>query len=205
MVEQDTEAACLLAQGLLRAGHSVHVCHDESFGGSSGACVAVEGHRCPLTLAPMDLFLDVLPPASDQSGVEVLLREEGILCAKRHMIPVVLVGAADAHPFMRFATMALSNIPGVADLEAVASAPLPDHSTVATAALRNALRAHGKGSQHATAEVRRRNGGLILHIEVGAPAEHDAMRTIAIKVGQAVRSMDPWATSLDIIIPGSAS
>lgn len=210
MVEQDTEPASRLAQRLVEAGHSVHVCHDEGVCADSGVCVAVQGHPCPLTLAPMDLFLDVVSPVPgtpgvDRSGVEVLLKEEGILCAKRHMIPIVLVGATEAHPFGRFATTQRPDLPRVGDLEAVASSPLPDHSTVAIAALRSALRGRGIGAERAEAEVRRRNGGLVLHIDVGAPAAHDTAQAIAIRVGQAVRAMDPWASSLDIILAGSAS
>jgi len=205
MVEHDTEPAHRMAEQLVATGHSVHSCHDGGVGIDAGTCVALQGRPCPLSLTPMDLFLDVMAPTQDGFGVDLLMREEGVLCSKRRRIPIVIAGTAEGHPFRRFATMERSDLPSVADLEAVASAPLPDHSAVALTALRGALRAHGIEVGRAEAEVRRREGGLLLHIDVGDLANPAAAQAIAIKVGQAVRQLDPWAPSLDITLAKTAS
>ncbi|MGK2958157.1 MAG: hypothetical protein ACSLFB_07115 [Acidimicrobiales bacterium] len=205
MVENNSESAHSVAELLKSSGHSVYSCHDASAIGGLGACVALQYQQCPMNLAPMDLFLDVRSPDGTHSGIEALLMEEGVLCAARRKIPVVIAGEIDNQPFKRWAAIEHPGLPSVAALEDVASAPLPDHSAVATAALRSILRAHGITVDKAEAEVRRRDGGILLHIDFSPSTDASAAQAVAIKVGQAVRQIDPWAPSLDITLSSSSS
>lgn len=205
MVENNSESAHRIAELLKSSGHSVHSCHDASAIEGLDACVALQHQQCPMNLVPMDLLLDVRSPDGTHSGIEALLMEEGVLCAARRKIPVVIAGEINDQPFKRWATIEHPGLPSVAVLEDVASAPLPDHSAVATAALRSTLRAHGIIVDKAEAEVCRRDGGLLLHIDVSPSIDTSAAQAVAIKVGQAVRHIDPWAPSLDITLTNSSS
>ncbi len=205
MVENSSESAQRIAEQLKSVGHSVYSCHDASEIEGLGACVALQHQQCPMDLAPMDLFLDVRSPDGTHSGIEALLMEEGVLCAARRKIPVVIAGEMNNHPFKRWAAIEHHGLPNVAVLEDVASAPLPDHSAVAAAALRATLRAHGITVDKAEAEVRRRDGGLLLHVDFSPSTDASSAQAVAIKVGQAVRQIDPWAPSLDITLSSSSS
>lgn len=80
LTETASAAAHDAAGALTRAGHVVHLCHDES---DPTHCVADLGRRCPLEHAPIDVV------------VAVRARDDGARCGVRRKVPVAVIESSD--------------------------------------------------------------------------------------------------------------
>jgi hypothetical protein len=79
--------------------------------------------------------------------------------------------------------------------------PLPKHSAVATRTVRDTLKAHGCESAGCYAEVRRRNGGLVIEIvEPNVESDPNITAMAAIRASGAVRALDRWARGIDVTV-----
>lgn len=189
MPDTGSPLARLVASELEAAGHTIHRCHDDATGPPT--CRAVLGEDCPLDTVPIDVAVTVRPIAS----AAPLPTEDGILCAIRRRIPVVVTGAVRDHPFRAAATVEAADAANA--VVAVARGVLPGHTAVATDVLHTAL---PQGAA-ARALVRRRKGGALhVTIETGPGLARAAAIPVAVRVARALREYDPWAPSLDLSI-----
>jgi len=176
------------AHSLRAAGHRVHGCHaDET---STVDCVATVVGGCPLDRARIDVVVSTRPSCR-------VVTDEGLLCAARRQLPVVR-RSGDGRWVSPVAPMGGDELAPL--VEFVAGSPLPDHSEVATQAMRTTLGRLGVDAGHAYVVVRRRAGGLtaeLADLDCSSDAEGAAVRAVL----RALRAMDHWAGSIDIFAP----
>lgn len=191
MPEAASPQARSVAAQLEAAGHHVWRCRDDA----GAACRAIQGQPCPLDAAPIEVAVAVRPWASP----EPLPTEDGILCATRRHLPVVIAGAARGHPFRAAATVEESTAEVAAVVASVATDVSPEHTAVATEALRRHLPSeHADGAR---AVVRRRaGGGLRVTITTSPSVPRAVVMAAVIRVAAALRAFDPWSASLDVSI-----
>jgi hypothetical protein len=192
MPETASPQARLVAAELEAAGHEIWRCHDDPVG---SPCRAIRGAPCPLDVAA----IEVAVTARSSPTADVLPTEDGILCATRRRLPVVVAGATRGHPFRAAATVEAGTA-GTADVvAAVATGVAPEHTAVATEALRRHLPAEHAGA--ARAVVRRRaGGGLRVTVSATPAVPRSALLGAATRVAAALRTFDPWSPSLDVSI-----
>jgi hypothetical protein len=83
--------------------------------------------------------------------------------------------------------------------------PLPGLSDRATEALREALASAGVASSKATATVQRRDGRLRVALTVGAEGvERRTLDVAAVRVHQALRTVDRWCDGIDVCFVADA-
>lgn len=186
------------ADALADAGHDVRACHEPGEVGL--ACAALRGRPCPLEDGTVDVVV-LVRPADRRAATPI---EQGALCGARRRIPLVVAGVTEGDPYAQWAIAERDGTDVVGLVEAVAQAPLPDHSQKATAAIVKSLRTQAAAFDWCYAAVRRRAGTL--HVELNiAPEPSPAMRqTITTRVHQQLRAIDPWTPRMEISFPGLA-
>lgn len=192
MMQTGSTAARAAADDLVRHGHDIEVCHPDG----ETACVALTGGRCPLDAAPVDATVVVRPYASPGP----LPLEEGVACAARRGIPLVVAGEPAGHPFADWASAEEEGTSVAAAVETVVAAPLSTLSMLATATLRHALASRGITGTSARVEVRRRHGGAFAEI-LGARDLSSASRAACgVRVAATIRAHDPWVRNIDVAV-----
>ena len=181
--EAITTAASHASAELARAGHTIESCHELRDLGF--ACAALRGDGCPLEQKDIDVAVSV----RTVDGPEPLPGDDGIFCALRHHVPVVVAGDVRAHPFLRFSHWRSSpGEPLRQTVETAARAELPEHSAAATAEARRAA------GPDALARVWRSHGGLRVHIEHAGPRRD----RVSVRVAGVLRELDPYARSINV-------
>src|SRR5919108_201791 len=120
MPETSSTAARMAAKELREAGHVVHTCHEPAATGPS--CVAMHDAPCPLEARPIDVAVDVRPVPLPMPRLD----EEGVRCAIRRHIPLVVAGRVTANPFRPWTTAQCAAADVVETAEATATAPHGD-------------------------------------------------------------------------------
>ena len=180
--ETITTAAALAAQELRAAGHTVHRCHYERDHGVR--CTALRGGSCPLDIAPIDVAVTVR--AVD--GTAAMPADDGVLCAIRHKVPVVVAGDVRRHPFEDLPHIRAYAGESILSAVDAATAVLPEHSLVATAEARR------RAGDDAIATVSRRDARL--HADVQATSDHP--ERVGVRVAGALRAFDPHVRGIDV-------
>lgn len=173
-------------------GHRVSRCHEP--GQPAFPCTELsDPGSCPIENGPVDVALTV------RSGTAApTCLEDGISCARRAHIPIVVAGDVTPNPFARFAAATVEGIDGVVDAcERAAAAPLPEHSARATGALRATLDSHGVPVE-GRAEVTRRDGRLRVVLELPEEVPADVAGKAATRVMGVVRGFDKSALGIDV-------
>lgn len=191
VLESDVGAAEVAIAQLERSGHDVSRCHEP--GVREFECSALRGAACPLESQPIDVVLDVRTRPSKYPT----MLEDGVSCALRRHVPVVVSGSTSAHPFRSF-PVSESGGDVVDACERAATAPMAEHEGVAQRALDESLRTHSSVADEGRAEVRRRAGRLTvtLRFPPGTPDRIGAMTSV--RVTAALRAFDPTARGIDV-------
>jgi hypothetical protein len=194
VLESERGAADVAREELTTAGHNVFRCHEP--GSSAFPCNALaEGQQCPLEVTIVDVALDVRSRPRSQPAPQ----EDGVLCALRRHIPVVVAGRTVLNPYDDYATQVLDRAFGVvAACERSARSPIAPHTAVAARALSEVLDRRGmRGTQ--LVAVRRRRGALAVEVR-GAGAIDDATKSMAsVRMAAAVREVDRHARGIDVV------
>ena len=192
MIQTGSTAARAAADDLIRNGHEVAVCHPDG----EAACVALSGGRCPLDTAPIDAAVVVRSMPSPCP----LPLEDGVACAARRGLPLVVAGEPAGHPFTAWASAEEEGTSVAATVETVVAAPLPKLSMLATATLRHALATRGITGSAARVEVRRHHGGAFAEIIGAGDLSRSSRAACSVRVAAAVRAHDPWARNVDVVV-----
>lgn len=190
VVESEQGVADGAIEQLEQAGHHVHRCHEP--GAPAFPCAGLGNDRCPLETGPIDVALTVRSAAGRQPTV----LEDGISCALRHRIPVVVAGETALHPFEFFGATSARHDHVVETCERARDA-LPVHGAVARKAVVATLAA-SELHAGADAEVLRRGGRLqvLLLFPAGTP---DALTEMAsVRAVGALRAYDRHAAGIDV-------
>jgi hypothetical protein len=193
VLETDRGAADPAIAALQDAGHRVVRCHD----GTAPAfpCGALTEGGCPLHNEIVDVALTVRRHPRSQPAPQ----EDGVTCALRTHVPLVVAGAPAMNPFDDFATRVVDGVDDVVSAcEAAASAPLPRHSDAATRALRNVLETHDIVGISARVDVRRVHGALHVVVAATAPIARPVRNVAAVRITAALREIDRDARAIDV-------
>jgi hypothetical protein len=186
----------MAATALREAGHTIHVCHDPE--NNDFLCTGMHGNACPLEAVPIDVAVDVRPFPLPMPTLE----EDGIRCAVRRHIPLVVAGETSTNPFAPWTTAEACGANIVESVETAVTTPLADLSERATEVLRDNLGRGGATAGDAHVEVRRRAGRLSVRIIAsGAGTDPELDRALArasIRVHQEVRAIDDRARGVDV-------
>jgi hypothetical protein len=193
VLESEVGAADEARRELERAGHHVVGCHER--GEDAFPCAGLRSDkRCPLDDV-VDVAIDVRPRPRSQPAP----REDGVACALRHHVPLVIAGPAVLNPYVDFVQTTVNRTHDIVDAcERAASAPLPEHTDVAARALRDVLDRRTAPASPLVA-VRRREGALVIEV-TGAHALDQRTRSMAaVRMAGAVRALDRYARGCDVV------
>jgi hypothetical protein len=123
--------------------------------------------------------------------------EDGVTCALRRRLPVVVAGTSALNPFARFPVLDASRQDVVASCERAANGPRAEHQTVADRALEATLRNAGF-EEVGRSVVHRTPGGLQVALLVPPESSAKTRAMAAVRVAGALRAFDRDAGSIDI-------
>jgi hypothetical protein len=194
LLESEPGAALVARDELETAGHNVRYCHEP--GGPAFPCSALlEGHTCPLEGEAIDVALDV----RRHPGSQPTLREDGVMCALREHIPVVIAGAPALSPYADYASATRDrNFDVVETVERMAGATLERHTTAAASALHDVLERRGIARTPDVA-VRRLRGALLISVSGADPLDVPTKSMAAVRMTAAVRALDAHARGVDVV------
>jgi hypothetical protein len=194
VLESERNAADAARAELAAAGHHTLRCHEP--GAPAFPCNGVACDRtCPFDSEIVDVVLDVRPrPRSQPSPIE-----DGVSCALRRHVPVVVAGPEVLNPYADVATELIgSHEDVVGACVRAAGAPLRAHTRAAAIALREVLDRRDL-SISPVVRVVRRKGGLVIDVS-GAGDVGDAVQSMAaVRMTGAVRAIDHDARSVDVV------
>jgi hypothetical protein len=197
LLEAEMHDADAAERALAAAGHVVYRCHEP--GADPFPCAALAGKPCPV----VERGVDVAVTVRSRSGDRPTLLEDGVACALRAHVPVVVAGDVGVPtPYADWATEIAAPDEVVDACERAAAAPLRRHGAVATAELAVALRSGGFDPSHCRAEVHRTRGRLRVRLDPGAVVDRTTADLAVRRVMAALRELDPTAAGIDISLPG---
>ena len=192
LLEGERGSAVRAERELQDAGHTVHRCRPVT--GPAFPCAALSDEGCPLEQAVVDVALDVRRRSHDRPSA----REDGVVCAVRRRIPLVVAGSAADNPFEAAVEVVAPTGDVVGACERAAEAPLSRHGAVAAEALGRVLERRMIAADPEVT-VRRVHGRLVVRV-VGAGALDAATRNMAaVRMTGAVRTVDRDATGIDVV------
>jgi hypothetical protein len=195
VLEAEPGAAADSAARLTASGHEVVRCHVA--GEAAFPCVGLDsGGTCPLDDGGVDVAVTVRRHARSVPTPH----EDGVACAIRNRVPLVVAGEAGLNPYTRLGAITASED----DLEHVLAEAVrdarPDHSEVALGALIASLRANDQPTDLANARVWRARTGLHAVLEVGESVPTRVRDVAAVRVTGALRAYDRFAAQIDVSI-----
>jgi hypothetical protein len=193
VVESEPGAAAIASAQLEAAGHRVFRCHDA--GARPFPCRGLNPGHCPLEENEIDVALTV----RCRSNPRPTPFEDGVSCALRYRVPVVVAGRTAIDPFAPF-PVAVAGVDDVVETcERAASGPQVGHEGIAVKALDQTLTLAEVPTEEATASVRRRGSGLQITLHVPAETPQKVRDVAAVRVVGGVRGYDPHAPRIEII------
>lgn len=191
VMESSPGAAQVTIGDLERAGHQVHRCHET--GDRPFPCLGLASGSCPLESQPIDVVVTV----RDRPRVQPSPIEDGVVCALRRRLPVVVSGQSLMNPFESLGAVA-SDGDVVAACETVARGPQAGHSERAQAILDEFFELHGYPEGSGEATVRRSDGRLEVRVRVDPSVPQPIRRMAAVRITGGLRIYDPFAAGIDI-------
>ena len=192
VLESEPGVAAIAIGQLEAAGHRVRRCHEP--GARAFPCAGLDPGRCPLEDDPIDVVLSVRARSSARPSP----LEDGITCALRRHVPVVVAGRTAVNPFAQYPVTVAGIDDVVETCERAATGPQVEHEGIATKLLVETLSNAGLPTESASASVRRTGQGL--QITLHAPEETSKrVRDVAsVRVAGAVRAFDPHAPRIEV-------
>jgi hypothetical protein len=192
VLESDRGAADRAIADLTAAGHRVARCHD----GEAPAfpCAALNG-GCPLRNETIDVALAVRRHPRLQPAPQ----EDGVTCALRTHVPLVVAGATALNPFDDYAAAVVRDPDDiVAACERAARQPLPAHTRAAVEAFGRVMQTHDVSDVTVRVEVRRVHGSLLISVTNAGAVPHAIRSIAAVRMMAAVREIDHDSHGIDV-------
>lgn len=193
VLESELGAASAAIAELEAAGHEVKRCHEP--GARPFPCVGLDPGTCPLEEDAIDVAMTV----RGRTEARPSPCEDGITCALRHRIPVVVAGHTSINPFARFDAVAVGSADLVEACEQAANGARLEHEAVATAALDQTLRAAALPVGSAHAAVVSRAGALRVTLFLPSESPKGVRDMAVVRVAGALRAFDRNVAQIDIV------
>jgi hypothetical protein len=195
LVESDRHAADRAIADLRAAGHEIVRCHEADL--PAFPCNALcDGGACPLD---SDRGVDVVLDYRAHPYPRPTAYEDGVSCALRREIPVVVAGASALNPFDKWTSAIASSDSVVEPCERAATAPIENLVTLARAKVRQLLADDPAVADDSDVIVTRDAGRLeavVLLPETAAELEGP----LAVGVAGAIRTRDRWTPRIDVCV-----
>jgi hypothetical protein len=193
VLESERGAADMATQELEAAGHRVFRCRPE--GASAFPCNALrDGAACPLDAYPVDVALTVRARPRSQPAPQ----EDGVTCALRRHVPVVVAGNPLMDPFSDYVSAEVSEPDDVVGAcVRAAIQPLRRHTEAAARATRETLDLRDIELAPLVA-VHRVRGGLIVDVAGAAILDHTTKSMLSVRICAALRALDRDARGIDV-------
>jgi hypothetical protein len=198
-LETEPGAADAAIEKLTARGHQVSRCHEP--GRPFFPCRALEGcEPCPLTEPGVDVAVTV----RDHPGTLPSLGEDGVSCALRARVPLVVAGRVARNPYEDWADEVVEDRDAAGACERVVAAPTRAHTHVAQLALRDTLRRRAGSAAGAEAAVWRDHRRLRVQLDGIDHLDGSVRGLVAAEVAAALRDFDAHTSGIDILF-GSAT
>jgi len=195
VVESDPHSADRAVADLREAGHETVRCHEP--GRAAFPCNALrDGPDCPLESAP---GVDVVLDSRAHPYPRPTPFEDGVSCAVRRSIPLVIAGADGLNPFEKWTTATADDESVVDACERAAAAPIKSLTEVARAKVQQLLSSHPDLAASADVVVTRSGGRLEAEVIVPEDAE-GVEASLAVGVAGAIRTRDRWSQQVDVCV-----
>jgi len=197
VVESDRRAADGAVAELRSAGHHVMRCHETDLPAFPCNALCGEG-ACPLE---EDAGIDVVVDYRTRPYPRPTPFEDGVTCALRHHVPLVVAGTSALNPFDKWTSaIATSDQDVVAACERAIELPIEQLATPARAEVRRRLRLQ-PGVAEATDVVVRRSKGGQLDAIVLLPDEADEIEDeLAVAVAGVLRAHYRFAPRVNVAV-----
>lgn len=195
VLEADRGAADVAVDDLERAGHTVHRCHEAN--ADVFPCKALtDPGACPLDHSSIDVAVTVRgrPRSHPAEG------EDGVACAIKHHVPVVVAGRTILHPYEQFAAATTDMLSLVETVERVAGEDLPHHLEAVRAAMAQFALQHSLSDGAVGASVVRSHGTIKVRIALPPGLPQQSTDMAAVRAVSAIRGVDPDAGGIDVAI-----
>ncbi len=195
--ETNPDAAVNAAAQLESAGHEVVRCHAD--GAPAFPCTGLAGHGCPV-----EDGVDVAVTVRAHPRSTPAPTEDGVICALRRRVPVVVAGRTLFQPYSGFdVTEVIDGDDLVSVVETVAGDRRPQHEAVAQPLLEAVLATAGIPTSGGV-RVNRSRTGLTVTLTV-PPETPDRVRAQAsVRVVGALRHYDAAAPQIDVAVETAA-
>ena len=197
VVESDRHAADGAVTDLQAAGHHVLRCHEEDLPAFPCNALCDKG-TCPVE---SDTGVDVVLDYRTRPYPRPTAFEDGVSCALRRYIPLVVAGTSALSPYDKWTTAIATNDEQIVDVcERAVRTPIERLAEPARAEVRRRLRLQ-PGVAEATDVVVRRSQGGQLDAIVTLPEEADDVDDeLAVAVAGALRTQDPFAKRVNVAV-----
>jgi hypothetical protein len=193
VVESEPRAADIAIVQLEGMGHRVKRCHEPEAGEQSFPCIGLATGHCPLEEDEVDVALTV----RGASHANPTALEDGITCALRRKVPVVISGRTDLNPFERYGVTMADQSVGDA-CERAATERRVDYEAIAHEALDWTLRYRDLPTDTARVEIRRVGSGLQVTLRLPAGSTKLVGDMAAVRVAGALRRFDPHIAQIGV-------
>lgn len=190
VLESDAGAASATVEQLEAAGHEVTRCHEPGAGAFPCAALA-DPHACP---AEQGAEVTLLVRGAGARATTTL--EDGVSCAIRRRLPVVVAGDVTENPYEAFAVTAEDDVVG--RVEAAGRGNQAGHAEAARQALTEVLERAGVDAAAVDVQVYRRGADLLVSLDLPEEMESFHRQAAAVRAVGAVRAYDPYAARIDV-------
>lgn len=195
VVSDELHADQGVAERLEGAGHEVVRCHES--GAPAFPCAGMPGGAgCPIDGGRIDVALNIRH-FSDPPTVA----EDGVRCALRNHLPLVVAGTAGQAPWAGMATVVEPDPERVVTaVEEAELAPLRRHSEAASRELTVAMERLGIEQAGGEVLVRRRDGGLRAQLRPAVVLTPRQAHAVGVRVAAALRAVDDQSIGVDVFL-----
>ena len=196
VVESDRHAAANAVTDLQAAGHHVVRCHEQDL--PAFPCNALCDGECPIDA---DAGVDVVVDYRSRPYPRPTAYEDGVTCALRHHIPLVVAGTSALNPFDKWATaIATRDDDIVATCERATQMPLERLAEPARAEVRRRLRLQPAVAETADVVVYRSKGGQLDAVVRVLDEAAEMDDELAVAVAGVLRAHDRFAPRVNVAV-----
>ena len=197
VVESDRHAADSAVTDLQSAGHHVVRCHEQDLPAFPCNALCDQG-TCPLdSEGGVDVVLDYRTRPYPRPTAF----EDGVSCALRHHVPLVIAGTSALNPFDKWTTaVAATDGTIVETCERATAHPIERLAAPARAEVRRRLRLQPAVADAVDVVVRRSHGGQLDAVIVLADEAEDVDDELAVAVAGVLRRHDRAAPRVNVAV-----